>query len=200
MIKGIPSLLCELTDKERDQLVIHENVFSGKKLRFYNRYMSNAFLTLIHNDYVSVIINKRLDANKLVLDIGCGSGNVGKKIINSGAHLISMDIALNAVSEARNALGNSGKDFIQSSVLRIPIEDSAVDVIIGHFILHHIDDIKKAVSEIRRVLTPDGYMVFVEPTERLTWLELWLDFFKIIHPKGPRKSIFTKVRMSMVCY
>lgn len=62
----------------------------------------------------------------------------------------------------------------------IPYDDSSVDLVVGHAVLHHIPDVELALREVLRVLKPGGRFVFAgEPTHygdvvarrlsRLTW-------------------------------
>ncbi|WP_028850435.1 class I SAM-dependent methyltransferase [Thermocrispum municipale] len=63
---------------------------------------------------------------------------------------------------------------------RIPYDDDTFDLVVGHAVLHHIPDVRKAFAEVLRVLKPGGRFVFCgEPTKigdwyarrlgRLTW-------------------------------
>ncbi|KQV07766.1 class I SAM-dependent methyltransferase [Leifsonia sp. Root112D2] len=44
----------------------------------------------------------------------------------------------------------------------IPLDDASVDAVIGSFVLCSVDDQKRSLEEIRRVLRPGGRYVFVE--------------------------------------
>jgi len=48
---------------------------------------------------------------------------------------------------------------------RLPFEDEAFDLVLGHAVLHHIPDLDRAFAEIQRVLRPGGTIVFAgEPS------------------------------------
>jgi SAM-dependent methyltransferase len=56
----------------------------------------------------------------------------------------------------------------------LPFDDASVDVVVGRFILHHLD-IERAASECSRVLAPGGKALFVENSGRNPLLMLARD-------------------------
>src|SRR5690606_17186330 len=52
--------------------------------------------------------------------------------------------------------------FIGASAERIPIESQSVDTVVTTWTLCSIKDVLRALGEMRRVLKPDGQLLFVE--------------------------------------
>jgi len=103
---------------------------------------------------------------KTVLDFGCGSGENSLLLARRGAHVIGFDISTALLSLASKRLALNGladrAEFIVGSAHDVPLPDASVDAIMGIAILHHVD-LKKAASEVHRVLKPGGTAIFQEP-------------------------------------
>ncbi len=97
------------------------------------------------------------DAN-LILDIGGGSGWFGIHLAKKhpNARILSVDIAPRK--------GNEGVEHIKASALDIPIKDSKADIVGANAILHHVpESLDGCISEVARVLGPDGLFLTREP-------------------------------------
>jgi len=91
---------------------------------------------------------KRLiDIHGLVLDIGCGTGLITKRI----PKVIGIDISYKMLKKCSKDLR-----LINANAEKLPFLDNVFDTIISFTVLQDVKDIKKAVSEIRRVLKKDG--------------------------------------------
>jgi SAM-dependent methyltransferase len=104
-----------------------------------------------------------------VLDLGCGSGDLTLSLLEHGAQVTGIDLSPGMVDVARRrvAIFAGGRD---ARLLAAPVEDTglesdAFDVIVGRFILHHLD-IDDAAPEIARVLRSGGRAVFAENSAR----------------------------------
>ncbi|MCL2046627.1 MAG: class I SAM-dependent methyltransferase [Oscillospiraceae bacterium] len=101
--------------------------------------------------------------NKKVLEIGCGNGNALKFIAHVGhpEYIVGIDRYLNSwwnLGESENynwSIKNGDAENLE-------FENSTFDVVISYFSFEHIGNTKKALSEIRRVLKPNGrfYTIF----------------------------------------
>ena len=93
-----------------------------------------------------------------VLEIGCGLGTDGAQFVKAGAYYTGVDLTDAAVDLARKRFGL----FEVSGVLRVAdaegldFPDESFDLVYSHGVLHHTPDIARAVSEIHRVLKPEG--------------------------------------------
>ncbi len=108
------------------------------------------------------------------LEVGCGTGFFLLNLMQAGVveRGFVTDISPGMVQVAlRNAevlgLEVSGR---VADAERIPFEDNAVDLVVGHAVLHHIPDVEAAFREVLRVLKPGGRFVFAgEPTRIGDW-------------------------------
>jgi SAM-dependent methyltransferase len=107
--------------------------------------------------------------DKLVVDLGCGSGENVVPLRQRGARVIGIDISPHLIAIAEERLRKHGVDVELriASAYETYLLDESVDVVFCMSVLHHLqlDRIKK---EIRRILKPNGLFVFKEPM-RLSW-------------------------------
>ena len=93
------------------------------------------------------------------LDIGCGSGKSTDALIGLGYRVAGVDFSPEAVAVCEGRFGDSA-EFLVGSVLSLPFPDGSFDYACCVHVLEHIpdEDMPTAVSEIRRILRPGGYL------------------------------------------
>lgn len=104
---------------------------------------------------------------KKVLDYGCGNGEVSIKILGMGAaEVAGIDISEKSIELARIEAGKKGLDnlatFLEMDAENMRFESNSFDIVHITGVLHHLD-LKRAYSEIARVLKPDGQAICAEP-------------------------------------
>jgi ubiquinone/menaquinone biosynthesis C-methylase UbiE len=107
-----------------------------------------------------------------VLDIGCGSGRLLRKVHDSWpqAHLCGVDPAQAMLSVARQLTPEAR--FCMGSGEALPLSDASVDLALSTISFHHWQDQAAGVREVARVLRPGGSSLladFTFPT-CLAWL------------------------------
>ncbi|WP_371261201.1 class I SAM-dependent methyltransferase [Bradyrhizobium sp. th.b2] len=102
-------------------------------------------------------------AGKSVLEIGLGYGSVSQAVAAAGAQLTGLDIAAGPVNWLRHRLALAGLpgQAIQGSALDIPFPEGNFDHVVTIGCLHHTGDLKKAISEVHRVLRPGGTAIIM---------------------------------------
>ena len=97
----------------------------------------------------------------LLLDFGCGDGYFSRFLKeNLKADIISVDISSGLIKYALS----KGKDVncIVADCHNLPFEDQSFDAIVAIGILHHLN-LSKAISECKRLLKRDGFLLAFEP-------------------------------------
>ncbi len=100
-----------------------------------------------------------------VLEIGIGSGlNLDFMDRTSVKTVLGLDPSPELMAIAQSKAERSGVDFrpLLADAASIPLEDSEVDTVLVTYTLCSIDALDTALYEIRRVLRPDGKLVFCE--------------------------------------
>src|SRR5258706_7857501 len=88
----------------------------------------------------------------LVLPLG------GSKVL--GAHASPAMLA--KASENLAAAGVERPDLRQGAMECLPVDDASVDVVLASMSLHHAEQPRGAITEMARVLRPQGRVVVVE--------------------------------------
>jgi len=107
--------------------------------------------------------------DKLVVDLGCGSGEELVPLRQRGARVIGIDISphLIAIADERLRKYRLDAELRIGSAYETHLLDESVDVVFCMSLLHHLqlDRVKK---EIRRILKPQGLFIVKEPI-RFSW-------------------------------
>ncbi|MBN1070944.1 methyltransferase domain-containing protein [Clostridium botulinum] len=96
-----------------------------------------------------------------ILELGCGVGKLWIKnqdFIDENSEIILSDFSPNMLKCAKNNLENLDYKFKYKKINAedIPYDDESFDVVIAEHMLYFVTDIEKALSEIKRVLKPNG--------------------------------------------
>lgn len=97
---------------------------------------------------------------KHVLEIGCGDGRVSRILAEKAGRYTAIDPDSRAIAKARSNIPNI--DFRTGSGEDLEFENACFDVALFTLSLHHQNS-ALALSEVHRVLKPDGRLVVVEP-------------------------------------
>lgn len=125
---------------------------------------------------------------KNILDVGCGLGTLTIKIasVKPDALVHGIDLLDSIIEQCRfNAKieGVTNTKFVAASAYELPFEEEFFDMVTCFFMLHHLDDIPRALKDIKRVLKPGGEVFAVEPIDHFhdvqrnseDWKELFLE-------------------------
>jgi ubiquinone/menaquinone biosynthesis C-methylase UbiE len=99
-----------------------------------------------------------------VLEIGVGSGLNLPFYSQKAERVIGLDPSPKLLSMARQAARptTSPVEFVEGSAEAIPLEDASVDTVVTTWTLCSIPDAPRSLREMRRVLKPEGRLLFVE--------------------------------------
>ena len=102
-----------------------------------------------------------------VLDVGCGVGSIALDLAPTvapgrmvGIDADSRQIEAARASAAERAIDNA--EFVTSSVYELPFENAAFDVVYANAVLMYVRDQVLALTEMRRVLRPDGLAAVID--------------------------------------
>ena len=134
---------------------------------------------------------------KVVLDAACGSGYGTAILAEVASHVYGIDISEDAVKLCKKTFRKKNISFQTASIGELPWPDHFFDVIVSFETIEHVSKSiqKKFISEIRRLLKPDGTLVISSPDKQYYTIErnkknpyhiaefFRKDFFKLIDSK-----------------
>lgn len=112
--------------------------------------------------------------DKNVLEVGCGTGKLSVFLATRGANVTSTDFTKNALENTRAlAEHNNVADRItlaQVDGLDLKSLGQKYDLVVGRFVLHHIEPFNTFVDVLHDVMTEDGRGIFMENNSRNPFL------------------------------
>ncbi len=102
------------------------------------------------------------DANKMVLEIGCGSGLFTQELAGTNHTITAIDVSPELLELAKNRVKKKNVVFKIENAYATTFKDNSFDYIVGSSVLHHLD-IESALKEFYRILKPGGGLMFTEP-------------------------------------
>ena len=103
-------------------------------------------------------------ADKVYLDIGCGTGNYTIALSNRGLNFYGVEPSEKMLAIARSR--NKTINWLLGQAEQIPANDHRFDGAIATLTIHHWADLKKSLKEINRVLKNGSGIVFFTATPR----------------------------------
>lgn len=119
---------------------------------------------------------------KKVLDLACGEGYGSFMLSNEAESVVGIELDEGTVKHAIGKYFRANLEFIQGSILDIPLEKEKIfDVIVLFEGLEHVDAHQQVLSEVNRLLREDGIFIVSTPN-RETYSEI-PHFNNIFHRK-----------------
>ena len=115
-----------------------------------------------------------------VLDVGTGTGIVGKAICPFAKEVIGADLCPKMLEQAAKGAPLNMK-FVQADLHSLPFDDGSFDKVTARMVFHHVlEKTHEAMRECRRVLKKGGRMVFSEgvpPTRHV--VDFYTEMFRL---------------------
>jgi SAM-dependent methyltransferase len=98
-----------------------------------------------------------------LLDLGCGQGFESVRLIEPGRSVVGVDYSADALTHATRLHGDAGLKVARTDALRLCIGGDSFDYACSSHLIEHFERPEGHVSEIARVLKPDGQALFLTP-------------------------------------
>lgn len=139
---------------------------------------------------------KSIGYNKLILECGCGTGQLTHFLQLNNNHTLGIDLSLSSLALAmehkqRNQLTRTA--FAQMNIFELAVKDAAFDVVISHGVLHHTFDARGAFAQIVKKVKPGGIVV-VGLYNYIARIPTWIRA-KLIRILGSRIDFVVRTRI-----
>jgi ubiquinone/menaquinone biosynthesis C-methylase UbiE len=133
----------------------------------YNQVWSDGLATRIRAERRCDLLIGEMDVapSRRVLEIGCGQGEIARRLAaKTGMQVVGLDRSERFVNEARANTSAENVRFELGDFTTTTLPGSPFDYIVGNGILHHLYfDLDASLRKIRRLLSSDGRIIFLEP-------------------------------------
>ena len=139
------------------------------------RYVRNLFATIADRyDFITRFLSYGRDRHwkrKLVsltdarrdsrgLDLACGTGDIAALLAARGVRVVGLDITHRMLQLGR--LRQPTIMFVTGDMLSLPFGDAMFDIVTTGYGLRNVPDLPNAISEIARVLKPQGVLLSLD--------------------------------------
>lgn len=114
----------------------------------------------------------REPAPRRILDVGCGTGYVLRRLADrlpAAAELTGIDLAPGMIQTARDSATDDRLRFLIGAAERIPAPDGTFDLVISTTSFDHWQDQQAGLTECARVLAPGGHLVLTDQFSAWLW-------------------------------
>ena len=93
-----------------------------------------------------------------LLDAGCGTGWYSKQWRARGKQVTALDLSPQMLQQAR--ANDAAQHYLAGDIDALPLADAGFDLVWSNLAVQWSDDLSQALSQFRRVLRPDGTLLF----------------------------------------
>ncbi len=148
---------------------MQDNTRTEKERKFWSKTASGYDRSIIGKYwkiYQSLLdkIAQDIGTGGTVLEVATGTGLVALKIASTADQVHAIDISPQMIDEAKKKVEETGIDNVAFSVedaYALPFGDGMFDTVVCNNALHNMKHPEDALSEIRRVLKPDGRFIAI---------------------------------------
>lgn len=108
------------------------------------------------------LLNRAISPHAKVLEVGCGTGQLGNFLSIAGRSVLSVDMTWNSLQLGqgfKTANGLNGVQFAQMNLFQLPLQHGAFDAVICTGVLHHTMDPYRGFQGLVPLVKPGGYIV-----------------------------------------
>lgn len=118
-------------------------------------------IALLSHLFKYEFIKNFINRDKLVLDVGCGCGYGSNYISNSAKSIIGIDKSKEAINYAKSHYKKP--KFLVMDACNLKFKKDHFDIVVSFDVIEHVDDYRKFLTSIKRVLKNKGIFIVATP-------------------------------------
>ncbi len=134
----------------------HKSDNLSTRISIHDKYSTNKMG--LSNWYFSMY---QINNGMKILELGCGTGSMWlehKEVMAICKQIVLSDLSAGMLETAQKNIGEMNNVAYEViDIQNIPYDDNYFDIVIANYMLYHVPDLHKAISEVSRVLRPGGY-------------------------------------------
>jgi ubiquinone/menaquinone biosynthesis C-methylase UbiE len=136
---------------------------------------------------------EQLHGNERVLDLACGTGELERLLLNNYPNLeiVGVDLSDEMLELAKQKLPDL--EFIKADAIALPFAEQSFDTVIIASAFHYFESPSIALTEIRRILKPQGKLIIMDWCRDYLLCQLLDLFLKVFDPA--HKFCYTQVEL-----
>jgi dolichol-phosphate mannosyltransferase len=169
-----------------DSIIPLQRYWQRKRIDIITKFISDCGLQITNLTNCGFRIS---DFGFRILDIGCGSSYIVRKVKN----LVAADIQLNKLrylrfhpdfAKASSGIPELSIPLVNASILSLPFKTDSFDLIICSQVIEHLQNNTIWFNEINRVIKPNGFLILGTPDYgKVNWRVIEY-FYKLFVPSG----------------
>lgn len=153
--------MSSLTEHRKDQIEMHREVAA-----MYKRRATYRFAEEFQQERNDLLLGMAPQGRELrAADLGCGTGLMIHKLAARYSRVVGLDISQEMLEGYDRDAQPRGSivGLLRADMAALPLSDRSLDVVLCRSALHHMDDEIGVLSEVCRVLKPEGRLILGEP-------------------------------------
>ena len=107
-----------------------------------------------YEEQILPLIEQYAAGARRILDIGCGEGQVSRRLAGPGVEVVGLDPTASQVRSAYERGGSAR--YLRASAEALPCGDGQFDTVVLCLAIEHVVSVEAAIREVSRVLEPGG--------------------------------------------
>lgn len=144
------------------QDIYDEIILKDTKAWWDEQYKSYSKDKIAHDDWLKMFEEIIITCDTPIIDLGCGTGNDIKCLLEYGKKVIPCDYSEDAIKSIQMNFSDIEIAKCFDMKEKFPFEDDFTSLIVADLSLHYFSekDTERILNEIKRVLKKDGILIF----------------------------------------
>lgn len=140
--------------------------------------------------------------NKLVLDVGCGSGRFSDAALRMGGEVVGIDMSYSVDAALLNLSHYENFHIVQADIFNMPFKEATFDIIFSIGVLHHSNDCKGAFDKLPVLLKNGGKIaIWLYSSHLYRGIDgIIMEIYRKIGCRLPKKILYSFCRAAAFTY